>query len=127
MDPKNVTIVMQHSDWRSHRRQQSQTVALSQGEIDVVQNRMTIPGLGTTGGNDSVIWHWCRIGGRYADNPYVARLLGVWSDFVEGRSDAALIVVATPYEQDPALSIGQYLRDAAADQDHSVECLLMTR
>jgi EpsI family protein len=63
---------------------------------------MTIPGLGTTGGNNLVIWHWYRIGGRYTDNPNVARLLGVWSNFVEGRSDAALIVVATPYEQDPA-------------------------
>ena len=58
------------------------------------------------------VWHWYRVGGRYTDSPHVARLVGLWSSLVKGRTDAALIVVAAPYQHDPeqgAVVLGSFI------------------
>lgn len=101
VDSKNVTVVKDPLPWDRGRRSQPRTAGDPENnDLDVVQSLIETP---TFGGHPKwyklVVWQWYRVGGRYTSNPYVARLMGLWSSLVEGRTDAALIVVATPYQE----------------------------
>lgn len=42
-----------------------------------------------------LVWHWYRIGRYETSDPYVAKALEAYSRIIEGRSDAAMLSVAT--------------------------------
>ena len=70
-----------------------------------------------------MIWHWYRLGDRYTSSPYLGRLLEIWTRITGGRRDAALIVLATPYDKD--LEAGaEVLKAFAQDMLPEVERVL---
>jgi EpsI family protein len=87
----NVMVVQKHPVW-SNKGEQHPTAKLGDQQLRIVQNKIVSPT------NRLLVWHWFRIGGRYTSNPYTAKLLEAWNRLTGSRRDAAMIVIATPYD-----------------------------
>lgn len=51
-------------------------------------------------GENRLVWHWYCVGGQFMAHPVMAKLLYVW-DLLGSRQGAAVIAIATDYENSP--------------------------
>lgn len=101
VDSGNVTVVPNHPGWLANQQTGSRNVTLKNHNLQVIQTKVDTITRGTQPGWGSLlIWYWYRLGDSYTDSPAVAKWLEILSRLTGGRSDAALIVIATPFEKD---------------------------
>ncbi len=94
INSQNFMVEQKHSVW-SNKWEMKKEVDLQGRKGQVIQSRLDSRRLGLTS------WHWYRLGDQYSSNPYVAKLLEAVARLTGSRRDAAMLVLATPYQRDP--------------------------
>jgi EpsI family protein len=89
----NVMIEQEHPVW-SDTLVRPRSVDLASGEIGLEQHLLS-----SRRGERLLVWSWYLVGDRHTANPYLAKLLEAKSRLTGKRGEAALIAVATPYEE----------------------------
>lgn len=76
-------------------------LAMARRRIEVDQHRFSVDqhSLVANTGERLLVWTWYRVGDRHTANPYLAKLIESLTRLVGQRGEAALIAVATPYQQ----------------------------
>ncbi len=69
-----------------------------------------------------LIWQWYWVDGRWIVNPYVAKLFEAKARLVNGRDDAAVVILATPQQEHD--SAEPALRDFATQMLPGIESML---
>jgi exosortase A len=92
----SVNIIAKQKDPVWHLKwQKGKTVVMADDSKEVIQSRVDSRDINLT------VWHWYRLGDRYSSNPYVAKLLEAVARMTGSRQDAAMLVLASPYQMDP--------------------------
>jgi exosortase A len=89
----NVMIEQEHPVW-SDTLVRPRNVPLTSGEIGLEQHLLS-----SRRGERLLVWSWFLVGDRHTANPYLAKLLEAKSRLTGKRGEAALIAVATPYDE----------------------------
>jgi EpsI family protein len=74
-----------------------------------------------------LVWRWFRVGSRYTSNSYYAKLLQLWSNLIENRVDASVIVIATPYQdriEEASSILDSFTRSVIQKMESSIDTLV---
>ncbi|MCG6940120.1 MAG: exosortase A [Thiohalocapsa sp.] len=91
----NVMVEEKHPVW-SDLLVRPRRVTLKSGELALKQHLLS-----SRRGTRLLVWTWYLVGDRHTANPYLAKLLEAKSRLFGRRGEAALIAVATPYDDKP--------------------------
>jgi EpsI family protein len=100
----NLMVPEKHPMW-SETMVRPRRVALDPGELSVEQHL-----LASRRGERLLVWTWYLVGDRHTANPYLAKLLEAKSRLLGRRGEAALIAVATPYDEQPERAAAVLMR-----------------
>lgn len=91
---QNVVVSTTNRAW-GNIGESDRRVRISGSEIPVRQTLLRGPG------TRLVVWHWYWVDGHFEANPYRVKYLGALSKFRGRGDDAAVVVVAAPYQDRP--------------------------
>ncbi len=91
----NVMVEQDHAIW-SDTSVRSRPVLLDGREVSLQQHHLL-----SRRGERLLVWSWYLVDDRHTSNPYLAKLLEAKSRLRGNRGEAALIAVATPYDEQP--------------------------
>jgi len=94
VNSQNFMVVQKHPVWSNKWEKGHQAVMHGQPQR-VIQSRLDSRDLGLT------TWHWYRLSDQYSSNPYFTKLLEAVARLTGSRKDAAMLVLATPYRDEP--------------------------
>ncbi len=112
----NIMVVQKHPVW-SNVGETRRVEDLGAGAVDVRQTRLRSPT------QRLLVWDWFRISGRDLTSPYVAKLLLARDRLLGRGDDAAAIILATPYEEQPAVAeetLRQFVREMLPSVDSAL-------
>lgn len=70
------------------------TVLIGNERLPLIESNLRSPGLRL------LVWQWYWVDGQWVINPYLAKALEAKSRLFNGRDDAAVVILATPFQDD---------------------------
>ena len=113
----NVMVVQKHPVW-SNVGEASATEQVGAAAVSLRETRLR----STT--QRLLVWDWYWISGRQLSNPYLAKVYLAADKLLGAGDDAAAVILATPYDDQPE-SARQTLREFAAAMQPSVQATLV--
>jgi exosortase A len=102
----NIMVPQKHPVW-SNVGESRRTESIGGARVPVKRTLLR------SAGQRLVVWDWFVIGGEAVVNPYVAKLLQARDQILGRGDDGVAIIIAAPYEENPA-GAEQSLREFAA-------------
>lgn len=124
-DTDNVIVGRGYGpNWLRNKPSNHREVQLTDGSLKIIQSEIHTVRSQNPTWTKLLVWRWYRLGDRYpTSNPYLVRLFDAWARLTGARRDAALIVVATPLDED--IEAGeQVLRSFTSDMLPRIESVL---
>ncbi|MBK8992660.1 MAG: EpsI family protein [Gammaproteobacteria bacterium] len=97
VNSQNVMVVQKHPVWREPE-QAAREVHVGDRTIDLIESRLD------SESQRLLVWHWMRVAGRDANNPYVGKVYEAIGRLGGGGRDGFGIVVYAPYTDSPEVA-----------------------